>query len=54
MIDLVSDEVTPGLVLHMAPHILEVEGAKFFPPDERRVEGGHFFLCVAVDGGDSY
>lgn len=54
MMDLTSAEVLPGLVLHMAPSILDAEGAEFFPPDECRVEGDHFFLCVAVEAEHSY
>ena len=54
MIDLTADELKPRLVLHLDPAVLEDEGGQFFPPDERRVEGDHFFLCVALEDDHSY
>jgi hypothetical protein len=42
-------EVGVGLVLHLDPDTLAANGGSYTCPDEQRVQGGHFFLCLAVD-----
>lgn len=45
-----KNEVAKGLVLHLDPECLVSEGATYSCSDERRVKGGHFFLCIRTNG----
>lgn len=44
-------EISRGLVLHLDPDALELEGATYSCPRPKRVQDGHFFVCV--DASDS-
>jgi len=43
-------EITPGLVLHLDPDTLAAQGATCTCTVGQRVQGGHFFLCLEVEG----
>jgi hypothetical protein len=45
-----ANEIAPGLVLHLDPDELLSKGGTFTCVDSRRVKGGHFFVCVSVEG----
>lgn len=49
----ILNEIAVGLVLHLDPDALEREGGKYTCAPDFRVQGQHFFLCVAVNGGMS-
>lgn len=38
-----------GLALHLDPSVLEAEGGVYSTPRELRIEGDHYFVCVACD-----
>ena len=44
------DEIRDGLVLRLDPDELEARGARCASEAAYRVQGPHFFLCVAADG----
>jgi hypothetical protein len=48
---LTEPEIFRGLVLHLDPDALEREGGTYSCLPDRRVHGGHFFLCLEVDAG---
>lgn len=41
-------ELAPGLVVHLDPEELLVQGATHTVDEAHRVQGQHFFLCVEV------
>jgi hypothetical protein len=41
-------EIKPGLVLHLDPETLEREGGTYACDASRRVQEGHFFLCLST------
>ena len=45
-----SHEIRDGLVLRLDPDELEARGARCASDAAYRVQGPHFFLCVAADG----
>lgn len=47
-------EIKPGLVLHMFPQNLIRNEAQCSMGRHYAVRGGHLFLCVRVDGGQTY
>ena len=47
--DLSESEIDRGLVLHLDPDALEEAGGTYTCSPDRRVRGGHFFLCVGAD-----
>lgn len=44
------NEIAPGLVLHLDPDELEKHGGTYACAKHLRVRGGHFFLCLSVQG----
>jgi len=44
-------EIAPGLALHLDPDRLLKDGATHTYTEQTRVQGQHFFLCVAASGG---
>ncbi len=56
MRDVLADEIQPGLVLHLDPATLIAAGATASCPADKRVVGGHFFVCVttAKDGSSTW
>jgi len=44
-----AEEIQPGLVLHLDPDKLVEHGATFTCAEDRRVRGGHFFICISVN-----
>lgn len=54
MVDLAESEIVPGLVLHLDPISLELEGGRPYSSDNLRVRGDHYFLCVHVVDDSSY
>jgi hypothetical protein len=46
-------EISVGLVLHLDPDALAQHGGEFSCPEQRRVRGGHFFVCLKVRGDRS-
>ena len=52
--DLCSDDLKPGLVLHLDPISLKQGGGQHYSPDGFRVPGDHYFLCVLVEEDESY
>lgn len=44
-----AHEITDGIVLHLDPDELEAEGGVCTAGGAARVEGTHFFLCIAAD-----
>jgi len=43
-------EIQDGLVLYLDPDELEAEGSRCTGAGPARVQGPHFFLCIASDG----
>lgn len=43
-------ELVPGIVLHLDPETLMAERGSYTCSDEVRVQGGHFFVCLSMDG----
>lgn len=43
-------ELIPGLVMHLDPDTLLAQGGTYSCSDDQRVRGGHFFLCLSVQG----
>lgn len=54
MFDLCTDDIVSGLVLHLDPVSLKQAGGEHYSPDGFRVPGDHYFLCVLVEGEESY
>jgi len=44
-------ELARGLVMHLAPDVLEAEGASWTCSPSFRVKGDHFFVCLDADSG---
>jgi hypothetical protein len=44
-----THEITDGLVLHLDPDELEAEGGVCTGAGRARVQGTHFFVCIAAD-----
>ncbi len=42
-------EIQDGIVLHLDPDELEAEGAVCTNDESARVQGSHFFVCIASD-----
>jgi hypothetical protein len=49
-----KDEISPGLVLHLDPDVLEKLGGTFTCEPALRVQGGHFFVCLAANATSSH
>ncbi len=44
--DETTEELRPGLVLHLDPNALEQRGGQFTCSPSHRVKGGHFFILL--------
>jgi hypothetical protein len=44
-------EIKPGLCLFLDPDRLLAEGATYSCPDDVRVQGAHYFVCISKDDG---
>ena len=47
----IPNEIQPGLVLHLDPDRLLQDGACHSVSNAARVQGQHFFLCIAIEHG---
>ena len=54
MLDLRADELRAGLVLHLDPISLKQAGGHHYSPEGFRIPGDHYFLCVLIEGDDTY
>lgn len=44
-----TEDICPGIVLHLDPARLIAEGATYSCDDSARVQGQHFFACITAE-----